>query len=182
VASSYVCAECGLDYDTINPPDAAVAMRSYPRRFRALLTGFDDDEDADALMRRKPDKETWSALEYTAHVADIFGWMADALRRMRVEDHPSIEWPDQDQRAIDERYNAQRRDDVLSDLDAAAGRLASEIEEAKGDDWKREATFSWGDRDMLTMTRNAVHEGHHHLRDAKRVLAAVRGRPSRDDD
>jgi hypothetical protein len=31
---------------------------------------------------------------------------------------------------------------------------------------------------MLTMARNAVHEGAHHLRDVDRVLRAVVGRPS----
>ena len=50
------------------------------------------------------------------------------------------------------------------------------LDSYRGDDWTRTATFPWGERDALTTARNAVHEGHHHLRDVERVLGVVRGR------
>lgn len=177
----WTCPECGLDYDTIAPTDAPVAVRSYPRRFRALLAGFDEDEDAEALVRRKPDAHTWSALAYTAHVADLFAAIADAVSRMLVEDNPTLRLPDPDAPGFEAAANAEAVEAVLGRLGAAAERLAAVLEGVPAGDWRRTGTFPWGERDVLTMARNAVHEGYHHLRDVERVLTAVRGRPSSRD-
>ena len=177
--SGYVCPECGLDYDTISPSDAVAAVRSYPRRYREALVGFadDTDEDPDAVVRRRPDPSTWSALEYTAHVRDMLNWMADAIRRMNREPEPTIDAFDPDERAQRDRYNDQDPSVVLDELTAGADRLVAALREVDAGDWERVGHFPWGARDMLTMARNAVHEGAHHLRDIDRVLRAVVGHP-----
>jgi S-DNA-T family DNA segregation ATPase FtsK/SpoIIIE len=164
--SGYVCPECGLDYDTVSPADAAVAIRSYPRRYGEALDGKEDD-----AVRRRPEPTVWSAIEYTAHVADIFPVFTSTVRKMRTESHAVVDdfW-DPDQRAAEQHYGEKAIDDVLADMRANAGALADEIEAVPSDGWTREATFPWGDRDLLTMVRNAVHEGTHHLRDVERVL------------
>ena len=36
----------------------------------------------------------------------------------------------------------------------------------------REAAFEWGTRDVLAMSRNAVHEQTHHLLDVTRILGS----------
>lgn len=181
--AGYVCPECGLDYDSISPRDASASMRSYPRRYRAQLTSLDDtaDIDPDSVVRRRPDPTTWSALEYTAHVADVVDELAGIVRRMTVEDHPTLSMRDPDERAKAEAYNEQEPSAVLDRLAAACDRMASTIDQVSPDDWTRTATFPWGERDAITMTRNAVHEGHHHLRDVERVLTAVRGRTAAAD-
>jgi hypothetical protein len=176
MARGWVCPECGIDYDTLAPSDLAVAIRSYPRRFRSALTTFDEQEDEDALIRRKPDPATWSALAYTVHVADVLAWHADAIRRMLDADEPTIGWSGGDASAWEADANASDRDAALERLGSEADRLASVLGDARGEAWTRTATFDWGERDLLTTARNAVHEGHHHLRDVERVLAAVRGR------
>jgi hypothetical protein len=174
--AGWVCPECGIDYDTISPSDAVLAVRSYPRRFRALLVPRDDEEKQDTLIRRRPAPQTWSALEYSAHVADVFDDLADSIRRMTIEDRPRIPSQlDPDQRAIDAAYNEQERESVLQQLEASAERLADILERVDSGSWTRTAEFDWGERDALTMARNAVHEGHHHLRDIEHGLAAVRG-------
>ena len=177
--SGYVCPECGLDYDTISPSDAVAAVRSFPRRYREALLGFTEqaDEHPDAVVRRRPEPSVWSALEYTAHVRDALHWMADAIRRMNREREPTIDSFDQDQRAIDEGYNDQDVAQVLDGLTAAADSLVAVLRDVDAGDWGRLGHFSWGTRDMLAMTRNAVHEGAHHLRDVDKVLRAVVGRP-----
>lgn len=177
----WTCPECGLDYGTIAPTDTPVAVRSYPRRFRALLAGFDEDEDAEALVRRKPDERTWSALAYTAHVAGLLDAIADAIGRMLVDDNPTLSFPDPDAPGFEEAANAEPVEAVLDRLGAAAERLAAVLEGVPAGDWGRTATFPWGERDVLAMARNAVHEGYHHLRDVERVLTAVRGRPTSRD-
>jgi hypothetical protein len=103
--------------------------------------------------------------------------MADAIRRMNREREPTVDSFDQDQRAIDERYNEQDVARVLDGLTTAADGLVVVLRDVDANDWGRLGHFSWGDRDMLTMARNAVHEGSHHLRDVDRVLRAIVGHP-----
>jgi hypothetical protein len=50
------------------------------------------------------------------------------------------------------------------------------IEAVRADDWTRKGLLPGGPRDALTLARDGVHEGAHHLRDVQRVLDAVRGR------
>jgi hypothetical protein len=158
-------------------------VRSFPRRYREALFGFTEatDEQPDAVVRRRPAPSTWSALEYTAHVRDVLEWMADTIRRMNREREPTIDSFDQDQVALDDRYNDQDVDRVLDGVAAAADRLVAVLRDVDAGDWGRLGHFSWGDRDMLTMARNAVHEGAHHLRDVDRVLRAVVGHPPSSD-
>src|SRR5205085_5189487 len=76
VSVSWTCPECGVEYDSVSPQDAVQALRSYPRRYREVIGPFIDDED---VLRRRPDAKTWSALEYTAHVADLLEAMTPQL-------------------------------------------------------------------------------------------------------
>lgn len=169
---TYVCPGCGLDYDTVAPGDALAAVRSFPRRYRALLISLGPDDDA--VIRQRPEPGTWSPLEYTAHVADTTEAFAPAIRRMMAEDHPTISFFDSDERVVTEAYNEQARDDVLGRLDRACADLAEVMEGVDPGDWARTAQFDWGDRDALDTARNAVHEGSHHLRDVERGLEAAR--------
>ena len=173
MSQDWVCPECGLDYDTVSPRDAAAAVRSFPRRYRELLDDFDDDEDGDDLIRQRPDATTWSALEYTAHVADLLELFGPILRRMTLEDHPTLDFFDSDARAEEKRYNEAAPDMVLARLEAASKALAKIIDGIDPSAWDRTATFPWGDRDALTTARNAVHEGSHHLGDVEKVLELV---------
>jgi S-DNA-T family DNA segregation ATPase FtsK/SpoIIIE len=176
LSSGYVCPECGLDYDTVSKADAAVAVRSFPRRFAEQLHRSDGDEP---LLRRRPEPSVWSPLEYTAHVRDGFAWMADTVRRMVTETNPVIDFFDPDELAERDGYNGQAVHDVLAALDANAHRFADVIDDVSTDDLGRMAQFSWGDRDVLMMIRNGVHEGKHHLRDVELVLERL-GVPRRD--
>ncbi|MGH9263153.1 MAG: DinB family protein [Acidimicrobiales bacterium] len=129
------------------------------------------------MFRRRPDPRTWSALEYTAHVADMLDHLGPAVRRIVYEDKPSITFFDNDERAVAKGYNELERAEVLGWLDLACGELASVLENVPADDWTRTGLLDAGERDALTVARNGVHEGSHHLRDVQRVLNQVRGRP-----
>jgi hypothetical protein len=176
--SGWKCPECGLEYDSILPADAVAALRSYPRRYKEQFPPRDDDEKPDGVIRRRPEPTVWSALEYAAHVADAVRELGDAVRVMTIQDHPTIGFFDPDERAEQERYNERDRERVLSDLTAACEQAATNLADVDNKSWSRTATFPWGDRDALTMARNAVHEGYHHLRDIELVLRRVVGRPS----
>lgn len=177
----WVCPECGLDYDTISPADAVVAVRSYPRRYRALLTTLDPDEDADSVLRRRPAEGTWSALEYTAHVADVIDKLAPAIRRIVVEDNPKIPLFDSEARVDAEGYNELPVTEALSRLDSSCADMGMTLDCLSAEDWTRTGQFDFGERDALTTARNAVHEGSHHLRDIERILEPMRTYEPEDD-
>ena len=153
-----------------------MSVRSFPRRYRALLAAPGSADGPDAVFRRRPDPSTWSALEYTAHVADRLDHLGPAVRRTTFEDQPVIEVFDSDERAAEKAYNDLDRTEVLGWLDFACAELASVLEAVNADDWTRTALVAGVPRDALTIARDGVHEGSHHLRDVQRVLASVRGR------
>ena len=155
-----------------------MAVRSFPRRYRALLVTPGSEDRPNAVFRRRPDPDTWSALEYTAHVADVLDHLGPAIRRITYEDNPQITFFDNDERALEKRYNELERIEVLGWLELACAELASVLENVNADDWTRTGRLDAGERDALTVARNGVHEGSHHLRDVQRVLNQVRGRPA----
>ena len=175
---SWKCPECGLDYDTISPRDAVLAVRTYPRRYRSLLTHFDPDEDVDEVIRRKPAPDVWSALEYTVHVAEVLDLTAPTIRQIVSEDNPQLYFFDSDEQAAAQLYNDWPLLRALGELESACADLSSAIEFVEPEEWSRVGTFEWGQREAIDMARNAVHEGSHHLRDVQRVLTQVRGRPT----
>ena len=111
-------------------------------------------------------------------MADRLDHLGPAIRQITRESKPSIAGFDNDERATSQAYNDLDRTEVLGWLDLACGELASVISEVRPDDWTRTAEVAGGERDALTLARDGVHEGAHHLRDVQRVLDAVRGRPS----
>lgn len=172
--SGWVCPVCGLDYDTINRIDAGVALRSFARRYGETLRPVAAEEGGDARLRTRPEPAKWSAVEYTAHVGDVLQDLASAIRAMVRQDRPTIESDFDPDRAAEERAYASRSvDQVLDELAAGAAAVVEAVDGLGDDEWARTATFSFGERDVLAMVRNAVHEGSHHLRDVEDVLAAV---------
>jgi hypothetical protein len=180
MAVSWTCPECGVEYDSISPQDAVQALRSYPRRYRAVIGPFVDDED---VLRRRPDPSTWSALEYTAHVADLLEAMAPQLTEIAQKDNPRIVDPiDPDHRAAERRYNDMEPREVLDWLERSATKAADTVANLSPDDFSRKATYPYGERELIDVVRNMVHEGSHHLRDVERVLRAVIGKPLPTDE
>jgi hypothetical protein len=173
---SWKCPECGLEYDLISPRDAAAAVRTFPRRYRNLLTHFGPDEDVDEVIRQRPAPDVWSALEYTAHVAQVLDLIAPIIRQISAENNPHLYFFDSDQQAAEQQYNDWPLLKALGELESACADLSMAIEYMDPADWNRKGTFDFGEREAIDMARNAVHEGAHHLRDVQKVLTQVRGR------
>ena len=168
------CEECGFDYDSVAPDTAPGAIRAFGRRYRAPLTRFLPGEDGDSLLRRRPEPDVWCALEYAAHVRDIFDsyerWVAQAL----AEDRPVLEGPGPDELAAERRYAEDDPVAVAEALAANAERLAVTFESVPSDGWDRVGLRRGEERSVLFTARRAAHEGNHHLLDIGRVLRAVR--------
>ena len=172
------CEECGFEYASVSPADAAEKLRSFGRRYRAPLTRFLDGEDGDTLLRTRPSADVWSALEYAAHTRDAIRFNGYMARRTLAEDHPTMPAPNPDQTAIDNDYNTQDPTAVVEELGERAEKVAAMVESTDPSSWDRTAAWEAreGDFTALYFVRNAVHEGHHHLLDIGRVLRTVRER------
>ena len=172
----WTCPDCGVDYKTISPRDASGAVRSFPRRYRSVLTHFEPDEDLEEVIRRRPSPEVWSALEYTAHVAETLDLMAPTLRQIVNEDNPHLYAFDPDEQADGQSYNNWTVLEAIGELESACADLSMAIEYTPASDWNRVGTFDYGEREAIDVARNAVHEGTHHLRDILRNLSQILGR------
>lgn len=168
------CEECGFDFEALAPAEIPAAVRAFAKRYRAPLTRFIRDEDGDALVRRRPAPEVWSALQYAAHVRDVFANYDRWIRQCLDEERPVMEGPGPDELADAGRYNEDDPGAVAEALAANAERLASTIETVPADGWDRSGVRRGEERSVLLMARRAVHEGGHHLLDIGRGLRAVR--------
>lgn len=170
------CAECGYSDDAVTPADAVEALRKFGRRYRAPLTRFLPGEDGDALLRARPAPEVWSALEYAAHVRDVFDWYDRWVRETLAEDRPVLEGIGRDEAVKEYRYNEQDPVAVADELAANAERLAATFETVPEDAWDRVGVRRGEERTVRLFAQRAVHEGNHHLLDIGRRLRAVRER------
>lgn len=167
-SESYVCDECGMAYRDFRPADLAPAVRSFAPRWRDLVTDVDD-----AMVRRRPDPDTWSAIEYGWHLGSGLAWMADAIEATVAGSDDELDWFGHEQDVREADPASRDLDEVTTRLDGASARLAVVLSQVSSDGWDRSAAFPWGERDVVDTARNAVHEGEHHLWDVQRVLAAV---------
>jgi DinB superfamily len=170
------CDECGFDPDDLRPRNLPVAIRSFGRRYRAPLTRGLAGEDLDAVVRRSPSEGVWSALEYGAHVRDVFRTFDERLRCALADKEPDemvVDWEGK----VAAASPALDRETVAVDLDDAADSLATTLAELTDDEW-RLPTFTGRGRQVSAaqLATIAVHEGSHHLLDVGRVLRAARGR------
>ena len=93
------CPECGFDAAKVGFDDIPRLLRENAAGWRPVL------ERADVTVR--PNDHTWSALEYAAHVRDVFRVFSVRLGLMRSENDPQFANWDQDATAVAERYNEQ---------------------------------------------------------------------------
>jgi len=113
------CPECGF-------VAADVAFEDIPRLIRENAAAWLPVlERADVAVR--PDERTWSALEYAAHVRDVFRIFTVRLALMRTEDDPLFPNWDQDATAVAERYGEQAPERVAVELAEAAASAAEEF-------------------------------------------------------
>lgn len=168
------CDECGFDYDSVAGTDAASAIRAFGRKYRAPLTRFLPHEDGPALLRTRPEPEVWSALEYAAHVRDVFASYEGWVRLILAEDRPTLEGLGPDELAVERRYIEEDPTAVADSLAGNAERLAATLETVDQPGWVRIGLRRGDERSVLFTARRAVHEGIHHLLDIGRSMRAAR--------
>ena len=170
------CQECGFDPDSVSPATAADAVRAFARRYRAPLTRFLPDEDGGTVLRARPEGGGWTALEYAAHVADVFALFGRRVEQLRAADGATLEVVDHDAVVRSGAYEGLEPSTVAERVDDAANALADAFSGLTAEEWSHCGTRVGEPRSMLELARRAVHEGSHHLLDVGRALRAARHR------
>ncbi|TXN29233.1 DinB family protein [Lacisediminihabitans profunda] len=152
------CEECGFDASTLSEHDVADLILANASRWPAVLERDD--------VRVRPDESTWSALEYAAHVRDVFRIFDGRLRLMLEQDDPVYPNWDQDETAVVERYGEQDPRVVGEELAAAAATLAATLDGIPDDAWGRPGRRGDGANfTIATLARYLAHDPQHHLWD-----------------
>lgn len=173
-----------MDLSKLSPSDAVVALRSLERRYRGLFAGLEDDESPDDLaLRRAGD---WSAIDHVVAATRFIGAATGAVAAALTADSPTVAPADVDPATAPKPTAAAGPlHERLAELGVVANAAADRIAHVPSGDWTRPAVVGDGSGrtiSALEIVRAAVDAGVTHLREAERVLAAVRGRPVGDQD
>lgn len=162
------CAGCGLDSSAGAVQGLGSRIRDEASRWAALLATDDD------AIRVRPTPETWSALEYAAHVRDTLTVFADRAMRILAEDRPELGWWDHEAAIEDGWDNELEAAAVADDVARNAEHLATVLARVPADGWTRIGTRRAGeDFTVELLARFALHEVVHHRHDARASLDAA---------
>lgn len=165
----HVCAACGVAYAALTVADATAAVAAVPDHARAAALAVPEP-----ARRRRPDRDTWSVVEYVCHLRDVYASSTLRLHRSRTEDDPVLEPMLNDLRARRFRYDERDLPAMLDELAATVAGFLDETRRLAAPDWERTATRLPGERRTARwLVRHAAHEGIHHLRDIAAVARAV---------
>lgn len=163
------------DVSQLAAPDAEVALRSYPRRFRAAVLPITDDPAVEALAERVGPGGR-SAVDLVVAVTNTWVLLAQALRQVLVDEnpvlHPGVGDPGQREWDVPPGTSAEGALDRLADeataLADAAGRVSSR-------DWSRTGAVAGGAQvSAIDLAREAVRVGAQGLVDAEAAIRAAR--------
>lgn len=166
-----ICDECGYHGGTLDPADTAARLRSLHERWSDVMS---QDE---ALVRARPEPDTWCAVEYAQHViAAISGieWAA----RIFASGH-SPDWDEEPEDTFPgvfehETHECGRFDigETLEQLAAAASSMADFAESLTPEEQGMIATYAPSQVINTTaVIRHALHDAEHHLLDIRRGIA-----------
>jgi hypothetical protein len=154
------CPECGFDARTVEVTEAGELIRANAVTWGEVLQA---DE---ATVRHRSMPQRWSTLEYGAHVRDVYRLYLERLGLMLDTDDPLYPNWDQDQTAVEERYDLQDPAVVSAELQAAATALAIAFDAVEAAQWQRPGRRSDGASfTVASFARYLIHDPVHHLWD-----------------
>nr|WP_229674103.1 DinB family protein [Nakamurella endophytica] len=152
------CPACGFDAAVVAPTALPAALLAAADRWVAVLSRPD--------VRRRPDPQVWSPLEYAAHVRDVFVLFAARAQSMLDQDDPGFANWDQDAAAVDGRYWQRDPGTLAGDLRAAAATAAAVYAAVPDSGWDRPGHRSNGSVfTVATLGVYFLHDVVHHLHD-----------------
>ena len=130
------------------------------------------------MLRVRPEPDTWSVIEYVCHIRDVLAASTIRLHRTRTEDYPVVDPMLNDLRTKRFGYNHRALPHLLDEIADMTDGLLREAARTSASDWDRtHCRYRGEDRTARWLTRQAMHEGIHHLRDIVQVTSQVGTQP-----
>jgi len=162
------CQECGYEVRYFPRGDIGSLVRSSAAQWKEILAGDEPN------LRRRPRPDRWSALEYAAHVRDVFALYDQRLRLMLTQDGPRYPNWNQDETAVEKNYAEADPADVAAELSSNTANLAAQFDSVAEEDWERTGFRSDGAAFTVeSFARYFIHDPQHHLHDVRIGLATL---------
>lgn len=168
----------------MQPPDAAVALRSFARRYEEAtraaavdLSGEPEPDEVDELANRIGSGGR-SALDVVVDTARSLGALDRALEQALVDDSAVVNADvlDPGRRRFEGGHSGEFATEVEL-LSGAAAAMAHRIERADPHRWLHTTAVTGGGTSTpLAIAREAVRTARDHLEELRRILHEVRGR------
>lgn len=163
------CPDCGFDARAVERSQLGAKFRANAAAWRQVLGAGDR-----VLVRPPGDEVRWSALEYGAHVRDVYARFGERVELMLKKQDPQFANWDQDVTALEERYWEQDPGKVSYALAVNAGKLADTYDRVGGDEWDRTGRRSDGSVFTIeTLGLYCLHDPVHHLWDVEQGFEAI---------
>lgn len=163
------CPQCGM-YAAALPREAlGPLLLESVVAWQEFLASADEPS-----LRTNPEPGVFSPIQYGAHVRDIMRVYGDRIQLAIAEDNPTFPQFSPSSEVF-EGYNTMTVDELVTDLDVQARRLATIVGSLRNDEWERTLVRDGGSDGVFTFTVHgqacyALHEAHHHLLDANGTL------------
>lgn len=164
------CESCGFAWELIGREECAERSAAGAAATAELLRRGATD------ATRRPTPERWSAVEYAAHVRDVFLTIRDRLVLGLVEENPGFKPLYREERIDRGLYRSDTAAAVAPEVIAAAAMFGRLFDAIDPKDLQRPVQYGWPDpqqRTLLWMGQQAVHEVEHHLADIAENLATI---------
>jgi len=155
----------------MDPEVLAALIVELIESWREFLVAADEE-----YLRHIPEPGVFSPIQYGAHVNGMLRVAGDRVTLGREQDNPVVPIfnPPQEEWAA---YNELEVEVLAAELEANARRLADMLDSLDDSEWSRTVINDRGPYGVYSFTlagiaRNAAHECHHHLLDAKGTLNA----------
>ena len=152
--------------------DAAVAVRSLPRRFGEILNGPLDDDAWDRLVRTA-DSSGRSAAGWAAQTAELITALGTAIAALPLTARPTVELA-KIVSACSEPPQATAIATVLHELSDVAGRAATAIEGRQHSDFERKCVVDGTEITAEALVTRVVEAAVANLHHAQTALDAAR--------
>jgi hypothetical protein len=158
-------ADANLDEGAIAVPDAILAVRTFPRRFREALARVPVERLGD-----RPDPGTPSAIEDAAAAREVIGRLAAALPRVLDMPGTRLDGLDADPVVAAPR-GATDAESALAGIATASDALATRADATPWEAWDRTFTIDGATRPASWIVQHAAAEGSRRLRAIDRVAS-----------
>lgn len=159
------CQECGFAYGDWSPTTVYSGLLGVPPGFRAAL-----GDRSDPWARTRPAPDTWSPVEYVAHVRDVVLVQRERVIAAVVDDRPDVSPMHRDERVELCDYASLGLAAALDQLEWSVGLFVQVLAHLPPGGWERSLRYNWPEpaiRSVHWLAVHVLHECRHHLRDAR---------------